>query len=74
VQPPPPQQVDQELRDRSAVQLEAAIESTRLKLQNKEVDLATMHSPDENEATRKQIAEVKDIIADMEQRVRGRPS
>lgn len=49
--------------------MEAAISSTKLKLQNKEVELATLHSPEDNEATRKQIADVKDIIADMEQRV-----
>jgi len=64
-----PQQVDQELRDEAARQLEAAIESTRLKLQTKEVELASVHSPDDNDVTRRQIAEVKDIIADMEQRV-----
>ena len=66
-----PQDVDQALRDEAANELEAAIDSTKLKLQNKEVELATMHSPDENEATRKQIADVKDVIADMEQRVRN---
>lgn len=63
------QQVDQELRDEAAKELEAAINSTKLKLQNKEVELATLHSPEDNDATRKQIAEVKDIISDMEQRV-----
>lgn len=63
------QQVDQALRDEAATELEAAIASTRLKLQNKEVELATLHSPEDNELTRKQIAEVKEIIADMEQRV-----
>ncbi len=64
------QQFDEGLRDEAANELEAAIESTQLKLQNKEVELATMHSPDDNEVTRKQIGEVKDIITDMEQRVR----
>ncbi len=68
-----PQQVDQDMRDRAAVEMEAAIESTKFKLQNKEVELATIHSPEDNEVTRKQIAEVKDIIADMEQRVSRRP-
>ncbi len=33
------------------------------------MELATLHSPEDNDATRKQIAEVKDMIADMEQRV-----
>lgn len=64
------QQVDQELRDEAARELEAAIASTKLKLQNKEVELATVHSPEDNESTRRQIFEVKEIIADMEQRVR----
>ncbi|KAK1770832.1 putative histone h1-binding protein [Phialemonium atrogriseum] len=64
-----PKPVDQDLRDEAAKELEAAIASTKLKLQNKEVELATLHSPEDNDATRKQIAEVKDIIADMEQRL-----
>ncbi|OAA59073.1 histone h1-binding protein [Niveomyces insectorum RCEF 264] len=63
------QQVDQELRDEAARELEAAIASTKLKLQNKEVELATLHSPEDNESTRRQIADVKDMIADMEQRL-----
>ncbi|KAH6652766.1 hypothetical protein BKA67DRAFT_301064 [Truncatella angustata] len=61
--------VDQGLRDEAAAELEKAIASTKLKLQNEEVDLATMHAPEENEDTRKKIAEVRDIIADMEQRL-----
>ncbi|EON99309.1 putative histone h1-binding protein [Phaeoacremonium minimum UCRPA7] len=64
-----PQPVDQDLREEAAKELEAAIASTKLKLQNKEVELATLHSPEDNDITRKQIAEVKDIIADMEQRL-----
>jgi len=68
-----PKPVDEGLREEAATELEAAIESTKLKLQKKEVDLVVMHSPEDNELTRKQIAEVKDVIADMEQRV-CRPS
>ncbi len=64
-----PKQLDQGLRDEAAVELEKAIESTKLKLKNKEVDLAMLHAPEDNEVTRKQIAEVKDLITDMEQRV-----
>ncbi|KJR89110.1 HAT1-interacting factor 1 [Sporothrix schenckii 1099-18] len=63
------QQVDQELRDEAARELEAAIASTKLKLQSKEVELATLHSPEDNDSTRRQITEVKDIISDMEQRL-----
>lgn len=64
-----PKPVDQSLRDEAAKELEAAIASTKLKLQSKEVELATLHSPEDNEATRKQIADVKEIITDMEGRV-----
>ncbi|KUI72831.1 NASP-related protein sim3 [Cytospora mali] len=71
-----PKEVSQELRDEAAKELEAAINSTKLKLQNKEVELATLHSPEDNEISRKQILETKEIIADMEQRLvdlRGPP-
>ena len=34
-----------------------------------EVELATLHSPEDNDITRSQIADVKDMIADLEQRV-----
>ncbi|KAK4121425.1 hypothetical protein N657DRAFT_555158, partial [Parathielavia appendiculata] len=61
--------VDQTLRDEAASALEAAINSTKLKLQAKEVELATLHCPDDNEATRRQIADVKEVLADMEQRL-----
>ncbi|RYP91752.1 hypothetical protein DL770_002096 [Monosporascus sp. CRB-9-2] len=64
-----PKQLDQGLRDEAAAELEKAIKSTQLKLQNKEVELATVHAPEDNEVTRQQIAEVKDLIADMEQRL-----
>lgn len=57
------------MRDEAVKELEAAINSTKLKLQNKEVELASMHSPDDNDITREQITEVKDILADMENRV-----
>ncbi|KAL5594400.1 hypothetical protein BROUX41_001333 [Berkeleyomyces rouxiae] len=71
-----PQQIDQALRDEAVTELEAALKSTQLKLQAKEVELASMASPEENEATRAQIADVQEIIADMEQRLvdlRGPP-
>jgi HAT1-interacting factor 1 len=61
--------VDQALRDEAVKELEAAIKSTKLKLQNKEVDLASSSSPDDNDVTRAQIADVKEIVADMEGRV-----
>ena len=61
--------VDQSMRDEAVKELEAAINSTKLKLQNKEVELASTSSPDDNEVTRAQIAEVKEIVAEMEGRV-----
>lgn len=61
--------VDQGMRDEAARELQAAIDSTKLKLQAKQVDLATLHSPEDNELTRQQIADVQEVIADMEQRV-----
>ncbi|KAK3326382.1 hypothetical protein B0H66DRAFT_600508 [Apodospora peruviana] len=62
-------QIDQALRDEAATELEAAIASTKLKLQNQEVELATLHNPEDNDLTRKQITEIKEVIADMEQRL-----
>lgn len=62
-------QVDEAMREEAAIELEAAIASTKLKLQIKEAELASSDSSDDNEVTSAQIAEVKDIIADMEQRV-----
>lgn len=64
-----PKEVNQELRDEAVKEMEAAISSTKMKLQNKEVELATIHSPEDNEATRRAIANTKEVIADMEQRV-----
>jgi HAT1-interacting factor 1 len=61
--------IDEAMREEAAKELEAAIVSTKLKLQNKEVELASTYSVDDNDITIAQIAEVKDIIADMEQRV-----
>ncbi|OTA69962.1 hypothetical protein K449DRAFT_321570 [Hypoxylon sp. EC38] len=64
-----PKPVDESLRKEAAVELEKAIKSTKLKLDAKEVDLAMLHAPEDNDLTRKQIAEVKELIADMEQRL-----
>ncbi|KAI5860046.1 hypothetical protein GGS23DRAFT_246450 [Durotheca rogersii] len=64
-----PKIVDEALRQEAAAELQKAIDSTKLKLTNKEIDLAMLHAPEDNELSRKQIAEIKDIIADMEQRL-----
>ncbi|KAI2625572.1 hypothetical protein GGR54DRAFT_653948 [Hypoxylon sp. NC1633] len=64
-----PKPVDEGLRKEAADALEKAIASTKLKLDAKEVDLAMLHAPEDNDLTRKQITEVKELIADMEQRL-----
>ncbi|KAK2625135.1 hypothetical protein QTJ16_005504 [Diplocarpon rosae] len=61
--------LDQGLRDEAIKELELAIKSTKIKLTNQEVQLAETSSPDDNEVTRTQIAEVKEIVADMESRL-----
>ncbi|KAK3377878.1 hypothetical protein B0H63DRAFT_478237 [Podospora didyma] len=61
--------MDQGLRDEAGAELEAAISSTKLKLQSKELELATMHNPEDNDVTREQIQDVREVIADMEQRL-----
>lgn len=61
--------MDQGLRDEAVKEMELAIKSSKLKLQNKEVELATMASPEDNELARKSIQEMKEVIGDMEQRV-----
>lgn len=61
--------MDQTLRDEAVKEMELAIKSSKLKLQNKEVELATMASPEDNELVRKSIQEMKEVIGDMEQRV-----
>ncbi|KAL6866257.1 hypothetical protein ACO1O0_002364 [Amphichorda felina] len=63
------EEMDQGLRDEAVKEMELAIKSFRLKLQNKEVEVATMASPEENDLTRKSIEEMKELIADMEQRL-----
>lgn len=63
--------MDQGLRDEAIKEMELALKSFKLRLQNKEVELASLASPDDNDLARKSIAEMKDVIADMEQRVCG---
>lgn len=64
------EEMDQGLRDEAIKEMELAIKSFKLKMQNKEVEVATMASPEDNDITRKAITEMKELIADMEQRVR----
>lgn len=61
--------MDQGLRDEAIREMQLAIKSFRLKMQSNEVELATMASPEDNDMARKAIAEMKEVVADMEQRV-----
>lgn len=62
-------QIDEKMREEAADELTKAIESTQGKLREKELEVAESNIAEENDVTRKQIAEVKEIIADMKQRV-----
>ena len=61
--------VDEAMREESAKALVKAIDSTKLKLQSWEAELASGTAKDGSKVTAKRIADVKEIIADMESRV-----
>lgn len=63
------EEIDQTLRDEAISEMQLAIKSSKLKLHNKEVEVATSASPEDNDLLRRQIADMKEVIADMEQRV-----
>ncbi|TQV93907.1 histone H1-binding protein [Cordyceps javanica] len=63
------EEIDQDLRDEAVREMDLAIKSFRLKLQGKEVEMATSASSADNELMRKDITEMKELIADMEQRL-----
>lgn len=54
--------------------MEAAIKSFKLKMQTIEVEIASSASPEDNELSRKAVEEMKEVIADLEQRVCSRLS
>jgi tetratricopeptide (TPR) repeat protein len=56
--------VDEEMRGEAAAEMQSAIESTKLKLAAKEAE------EEQTEETARQIKDVKEIVAEMEQRVR----
>ncbi|KAF4504020.1 hypothetical protein G6O67_008642 [Ophiocordyceps sinensis] len=60
---------DQGLRDEAIREMYLAIKSFKLKMQGKEVELATMASPEDNDLARIAIAEMKEVVWDMEQRL-----
>lgn len=67
----PKEPVDEEMRKEAAAQMEKAIESCRLRMDQEQKKLVDDSSLDEDRVTamKRRIANVKDIIADMEQRV-----
>ena len=58
--------MDQELRDKAIEHMELAIKSSKLKLKSKEDDVS---SPSDRDLMREAISEMKEVIADMGQRV-----
>ncbi|KAJ5650021.1 uncharacterized protein N7484_003744 [Penicillium longicatenatum] len=63
--------VDEEMRNEAAVQMERAIESCRVRMAHEEERLEAVKDMDEDKvaASKRKIANVKEIIADMEQRL-----
>ncbi|KAJ5647536.1 hypothetical protein N7490_003908 [Penicillium lividum] len=63
--------VDEEMRKEAAVQMKHAIESCRVRMAHEEKKLETDKDMDEDKVTasKRKIANVKEIIADMEQRL-----
>ncbi|PWY69168.1 hypothetical protein BO94DRAFT_540024 [Aspergillus sclerotioniger CBS 115572] len=66
-----PGQVDEEMRKEAATQMEKAIESCRLRMNQEQKKLDCNYTLDEDKVTamKRRIANVKEIIADMEQRL-----
>jgi HAT1-interacting factor 1 len=63
--------VDEEMRKEAAVEMERAIESCKVRMSQEEKKLEAEKDEDEDKAnaTKRKIANVKEIVADMEQRV-----
>ncbi|RKF71626.1 NASP-related protein sim3 [Golovinomyces cichoracearum] len=69
-------ELDMSLREEAVKEMEAAIKSTELKLQAKESELLKMDLPDDIEITQNQVAEVKDMLSELQTRLeelRGPP-
>jgi HAT1-interacting factor 1 len=71
-----PAKVDEEMRKEAVTQMEMAIESCRVRMSQEQEKLETDGSLDEDRraALKRKIANVKEIISDMEQRVSFWPS
>lgn len=67
--------VDEEMRKEAATQMERAIESCKVRMASEEKKLEADKDMDEDKVTaaKRKISNVKEIIADMEQRVRMPP-
>ncbi|KAK0759993.1 hypothetical protein N5P37_007071 [Trichoderma harzianum] len=63
------EEIDQGLRDEAVAEMELAIKSFKLKMQAIEVEIASSASPEDNELSRKAVEEMKDVIAELEQRL-----
>ncbi|RFU73251.1 histone h1-binding [Trichoderma arundinaceum] len=63
------EELDQGLRDEAVAEMELAIKSFKLKMQAIEVEIASSASPEDNELSRKAVEEMKEVIADLEQRL-----
>ncbi|KAM0245475.1 hypothetical protein ACHAQJ_010557 [Trichoderma viride] len=63
------EEIDQNLRDEAVAEMEFAIKSFKLKMQAIEVEIASSASPEDNELSRKAVEEMKEVIADLEQRL-----
>ncbi|KAJ6092882.1 hypothetical protein N7486_008171 [Penicillium sp. IBT 16267x] len=63
--------VDEEMRKEAAIQMERAIESCKVRMAHEEEKLEAVKDMDEDKVTasKRKIANVKEIIADMEQRL-----
>ncbi|TQS38726.1 hypothetical protein Golomagni_00763 [Golovinomyces magnicellulatus] len=69
-------ELDMSLREEAVKEMEAAIKSTDLKLQAKEAELLKMDLPDDIETTQNQVAEVKEMLSELQTRLeelRGPP-
>ncbi|EPQ64654.1 Bgt-3792 [Blumeria graminis f. sp. tritici] len=62
-------EIDQALRDEAIAEMEAAIESTRLKLKEKESELASTGTLEEKETTASQMKEVEGMLEELETRL-----
>ncbi|POS82691.1 hypothetical protein EPUL_005291, partial [Erysiphe pulchra] len=62
-------EMDQSLRNEAIDEMEAAIKSTNLRLQEKELSLTKLDSPDEIETTRCQITEIKEMLSELQTRL-----